>query len=104
MPTISNQIFFVSGVQDDVIPITTQLKAVDLTLGSWLMQIPGGGHGLPFLEPSSVAASSVSFLNQAQALGPVPRSYYDSNPSSGAVSLPGKVVAVAMAAVVLLFS
>jgi hypothetical protein len=102
LPTISNQIFFISGVQDNVIPITTQLQAVDLTLGAWLMQIPDGGHALPFLQPSAMAATSVSFLDQAQALGPVPRSYYDSSPSSGAVLLSGKGLAIAMAAMVLL--
>ncbi|KAG7674962.1 hypothetical protein Ndes2526B_g07805 [Nannochloris sp. 'desiccata'] len=103
LPTISNQIMFISGVQDNIIPIMTQIKAVELSPGAWLMQIPDGGHGLPFLEPATVAATSVSFLDQAQALGPVPKSYYTPNPSSGAVAFSGKVMVVTMAAMVLLF-
>ena len=44
LPDLSNQIMFISGVQDNVIPIITQLKAVQMTPGAWLLQIPAGGH------------------------------------------------------------
>ena len=54
MPTllsnVSNQIMYISGVQDNVIPITTQLKSVAMTPGAWLLQIPDGGH-VSFLNP-----------------------------------------------------
>jgi hypothetical protein len=91
---------YISGIQDNVIPITTQLKAVQLTPGSWLMQVPDGGHGLPFLAPSTVAATAVSFLDQAQALGPVPKSYYA---TSGAEFVSVRLVSVVVAAMALLF-
>jgi pimeloyl-ACP methyl ester carboxylesterase len=104
LPTISNQIMFISGVQDNIIPIMTQLKAVELSPGAWLMQVPDGGHGLPFLEPATVAETAVSFLDQAQALGPAPKSYYTSSPSSGAIAASVKVTAVAVAGMALLFS
>ncbi len=103
LPTISNQIMFISGIQDNIIPIITQLKAVELTPGAWLMQVPDGGHGLPFFEPTTIAETAVNFLNQAQALGPVPKSYYTTGPSSGAVPVSGKVMGATVAVLALLF-
>lgn len=44
LKNVSNQIMYVSGVQDNVIPITTQLSSVAMTPGAWLLQVPDGGH------------------------------------------------------------
>lgn len=41
---IDRQIMFMSGVQDNVIPITTQLESAKSSPGAWLIQIAGGGH------------------------------------------------------------
>ena len=44
LPAVSTQIMFISGIQDDIIPILTQVQAADMTPGAWLIQVPDAGH------------------------------------------------------------
>ena len=56
-----------------------------MTPGAWMVQVPEGGHALPFLKPVEFAGTVTDFLAQARALSPQQRSYYDTEAVSGAL-------------------
>jgi pimeloyl-ACP methyl ester carboxylesterase len=104
LSSVSNQILYITGVQDDVIPVATQIQAAAMTPGAWLVQVPEGGHALPFLHPIEFAGTVTDFLAQAKALSPQQRSYYETEAASGALwaRMSGFVVAVVAAACAML--
>lgn len=44
----TNRVLVVHGVQDRIVPVRNAQMADNLLLGSWLLQLPSGGHAVPF--------------------------------------------------------
>lgn len=99
LSSVSNQIMYITGVQDEIVPVGTQIQAAAMTPGAWMMQVPEGGHAVPFLHPVEFAGTVTDFLAQASALSPQQRSYYDTEASSGAGGKAACLLAAAVAAV-----
>lgn len=85
----TNQILFISGVQDTVIPINTQVQAAHMAPGAWLIQIPDAGHALPYVRPTEFSTLVTTFFDNSQALDQEQMSYYaqDSSPPASSAAV-----------------
>lgn len=90
----SHQILVIGGVQDNVIPSSTQSILVGLAPATWLQQIPAAGHGLPFLDPVGLAGNITSFLGSSHVITSSVRSYYQAPATSSAPTAHYGVLAV----------
>jgi pimeloyl-ACP methyl ester carboxylesterase len=54
LSTVTNRLLILHGVQDQIIPIRNAGLANNKILGSWTMEFPGEGHGIPFSHPMAV--------------------------------------------------
>lgn len=65
---VPNRVLILHGVQDSLMPIRNAPLAAGKLLGSWLLQFPGEGHGLPFSNVQATIQMTTSFFSLARTL------------------------------------
>jgi pimeloyl-ACP methyl ester carboxylesterase len=51
---VPNRVLILHGVQDRLMPVRNALLGAWKLLGSWMLQFPGEGHGIPFSNAQAV--------------------------------------------------
>jgi hypothetical protein len=51
---VPNRVLILHGVQDKLMPVRNALLGAWKLLGSWMLQFPGEGHGIPFSNVQAV--------------------------------------------------
>jgi pimeloyl-ACP methyl ester carboxylesterase len=60
---INVPVLLVAGTDDMIAPPQNSIIMADKIPGAWLVQIPGGGHGLMFQYPEKLAKIASLFLS-----------------------------------------
>jgi pimeloyl-ACP methyl ester carboxylesterase len=56
LAAVPNRVLILHGVQDKLMPVRNALLGAWKLLGSWMLQFPGEGHGIPFSNVQAVIA------------------------------------------------
>ncbi|WIA20281.1 hypothetical protein OEZ85_006114 [Tetradesmus obliquus] len=65
---VPNRVLILHGVQDRLMPVRNALLGAWKLLGSWMLQFPGEGHGIPFSNVQAVITTTLEFFSFANPL------------------------------------
>ncbi len=62
LPTIKSLTMLLTGTDDILTPAQNSLIMVQQITNAWLVQFPGGGHGVQFQSPEAFANTVLNFF------------------------------------------